>query len=552
MMRVHWSRRWRSIGVLAFLLLVAVGPFLGRPIHIDEPLFVWAARQMAREPLDFYGFNVNWTGTPQPMHEFAMNPPLTSYYVALVARLAGWNEAALHAAFVPVALAALIGTFALAGRFSSRPLFAALVSLSTPAFLVSSTMVMSDTLAVAFWVWALWLWDRGLREERTRLLAVAALLAGLAALTKYFAIALLPLLALSAALTARRTRAWLWALAIPLIMLVAYERVTAAQYGHSLLFGAASYASRYQDPTLAMQARKLVQGLAFTGGSAATLLFLSPVLLRWRSALVPVLLAVCLLGILGGWFQAQLLLWCVVGIGVLWLAIDDVLRTRRPEAAVLSAWVVGTFVFASFVNWTVNARSLLPLIPAVGILAARRLDRLAEAGNPPTSSWVAGGLATAAALSMAIVCADASLATASKTAAFDLVKEFGARGTPVWFQGHWGFQYYAELLGALPLDRRGSRVGAGEWIVRPANNSYLFPLPRAFLSSPYRREFPVPSWVSTMDPRASSGFYAATFGWLPFAVGGAQPELYFVYQSTTPFDLGVLRPPARSRGSRSP
>lgn len=535
---MSWSRRWRPTAVLALLLLAAVGPFLGRALHVDEPLFVWAARQIDRAPLDFYGFEVNWTGTPEPMHEFFMNPPLTSAYVALVARLAGWNETALHAAFVPVALAALIGTFALASRFSSRPLFAALVTLSTPAFLVSSTMVMSDTLAVAFWAWALWLWDRGLSEDRTRLLIAAALLAGVAALTKYFAIALLPLMALSAALTARRTRPWLCALAIPLVMLVAYERVTAAQYGHSLLFGAASYASRYQDATLGMQARKLVQGLSFTGGSAATLLFLSPALLRWRSALVPVLLAVGLGGILGGWFRAQLLLWCAVGIGVLWLAVDDLLRTRRPEAAVLVAWVLGTFVFASFTNWTVNARSILPLVPAVGILAARRLDRLTEAGTAPSSAWVAGGLVAAVALSLAIQNADASLARASKTAASDLVGEFGARGTRVWFQGHWGFQYYAERRGALPLDRRGSRIAAGEWIIRPVNNSYLFPLPPGFLASPIRREFPVSSWISTMNPRADAGFYAATYGWLPFSVGAAPPEIYFVFQNTAPFDLG--------------
>jgi 4-amino-4-deoxy-L-arabinose transferase-like glycosyltransferase len=543
---MDWSRQRRSIGVLALLLLVAVGAFLNRPIHVDEPVFVWTARQIAREPLDFYGFEVNWTGTPEPVHEFMMNPPLSSYYVAGIGRVAGWSELVLHAAFVPVALAALIGTFALATRFSSRPLFAALVSLSTPAFLVSSTMVMSDTLAVAFWVWALWLWDRGLREERTRLLAFAALLVGLAALTEYFAIALLPLMALFAALIARRTRPWLCALAIPVILLVAYERITAVQYGHSLLFGAANYASGYQEATLGMQAQKLVQGLAFTGGSAATLLFLAPVLLRWRIALVPVLLAASVGGLLGGWFLVQLVVWCAVGVGVLWLAVDDVVRTRRPEALMLSAWVIGTFVFASFVNWTVNARSILPLVPAVGILAARRLDRLAETGTPPTPAWVAGGLTTAAALSMAILSADAALATASRQAASDLVEKLGARGTPVWFQGHWGFQYYAEHLGARPLDRRGSRVGVGEWIIRPANNSYLFTLPRDFLSLPIRREIPVPSWVSTMDPRAHSGFYAATFGWLPFAVGGAHPERYLVYRTTAPFDLSAMRPPVRS------
>jgi hypothetical protein len=40
----------------------------------------------------------------------------------------------------------------------------------------------------------------------------------------------------------------------------------------------------------------------------------------------------------------------------------------------LMLWVLGTFVFAAFMNWTVNARSILPMTPAIGILIVRRLE----------------------------------------------------------------------------------------------------------------------------------------------------------------------------------
>lgn len=553
---------WRRPAGLALLLLASAGPFLARPIHLDEPVFVWVARQIARSPLDFYGFQINWTGTLEPVHEFMMNPPLASYYLALAAGAVGWSETGLHAAFVPVALAALLGTFALGVRFSSRPWIAALAALWTPAFLVSCTMAMSDTLAVALWVWALVLWDRGLRDASRARLVAAALLAGLAGLTEYFALALIPLLALHAALTTRRAGAWLAALAIPLGMIAVYERLTASAYGHSLLFGAARYAADYHGTTLAGHARKLALGLVFTGGSAASLLFLAPALLPRRSLskwLLPIgfgcaKLAVALAQARGSgtWVLAQLVVWCAVGVGVLALALGDLLRTRRPEAVLLLAWVLGCFAFASFVNWTLNARSVLPLIPAVGILIARRLEQRAAAGHPPSRVRVAGGLALAAALSVAVAWSDARLASAGRAAAEGLIGEIGSGGARIWFQGHWGFQYYAEALGAQPLDRRGSQVETGDWILRPGNNSYLFPLPARRVGPPTRREFPVLCCVSTMNPAAQAGFYAATFGPLPFAFGAAQPERYFVYRAGAPFDLGAPAPAPRDRRSALP
>jgi len=555
------AARRRSAG-LALLLLLCVGPFLARPIHLDEPVFVWVARQIARDPLDFYGFELNWTGTREPVHAFMMNPPLASYYLALVASALGWSDAAVHAAFVPVALAALLGAVALAARLSSRPLIAGLATLFSPAFLASCTMAMSDTLALALWLWALVLWDRGLRDASRGRLAAAALLAGLAALSEYFALALIPLLALHAALTARRAGAWLAALALPLGMIAAYEWAGAQLYGHSPLLGAAGYVADYHGATLAAHARKLALGLVFAGGGAASLLFLAPALgpgrerLRWLLPLGlgcgKLVLALAIARGAGASTLAQLFVWCAAGVGVLALALGDLLRTRRPESALLFAWVLGCFAFASFLNWTPNARSVLPLVPAVGILVARRLDRRAAAGRPARPAGIAAGLALAAALSVAVLDADARLASASRAAAEALVGGLRAGGARVWFQGHWGFQYYAEALGAEPLDRARSQLEAGDWILRPANNSYLFPLPARSLGPPSQREFPVHCCLSTMHPAAQAGFYAATFGALPFAFGAAPPERYFVYRSRAHFDFGARAGTGRGRPRAGP
>jgi hypothetical protein len=68
------------------------------------------------------------------------------------------------------------------------------------------------------------------------------------------------------------------------------------------------------------------------------------------------------------WLGLQLALFILGGISALWLALTDFWHRRDSDSALLLFWVIGTFLFAGFVNWTINARSVLPMIPAVGLL----------------------------------------------------------------------------------------------------------------------------------------------------------------------------------------
>ena len=161
------------------------------------------------------------------------NPPLASYYLALAAGVFGWSEMALHFAFLLPALAAVLGTHRLARRFCHPPMLAALATLFTPVFLVSSTTVMCDVLMLAFWVWAAVFWLEGMEENRSGKLFAAGGLIALAALTKYFGACLIPLLAAYSVIGQRRFRQWAMPLLIPLAALCAYQWVTQALYGHA-------------------------------------------------------------------------------------------------------------------------------------------------------------------------------------------------------------------------------------------------------------------------------------------------------------------------------
>src|SRR5438067_537898 len=99
--------------VMALGCIACLVPFVGKAFHIDEPLFLWSARQLQAHPGDPFGFDVNWDleHRAKPMWLVTQNPPLACYYAALAAAAVGWSETALHLAFLLPAVGAVIGTF---------------------------------------------------------------------------------------------------------------------------------------------------------------------------------------------------------------------------------------------------------------------------------------------------------------------------------------------------------------------------------------------------------------------------------------------------------
>jgi 4-amino-4-deoxy-L-arabinose transferase-like glycosyltransferase len=535
-------------GVTVILLL----PFVGKAFHIDDPLFLKAANHIRSNPLDFYGFRVNWYGTEQPMWEVTKNPPLGSFFLALAAGLGGWSEIALHLAFLLPAVAAALGTLLLARRFCTRPVVATLAAIATPAFLVSSTNVMCDVLLVALWVWAIELWIRGLERGRPSLLVLSGLLIALAALTKYFGVALVPLLFVDGLARTRRPGWWAAVLLVPIVALAGYQIWTRNLYGRGLLSDAAAYSTLIRFRSGPVLSAKIVTGLSFAGGCLAPVIFFAPWL--WRARTIA-LLSVCgvllvvaarlglpakTLGVTGAGSLVQLTLFGLAGAGVVALAAEDVWPRRDADSILLCLWIFGTLLFAVLFNWAVNARSLLPAAPALGILIARRLERrpsLLRGGR----LLPAAPLAAATALSLAVAWADWRLADAGRTAAALL----SASGNPVgtlWFEGHWGFQHYMEARGARALDWRRSHLGRGDRVAIPIDNTNLVALPADAVVHCAVQDFPVLPFLATLSPPLRAGFYLDEWGPLPFAFGRVSPERYVLLDVVREVLPGELAP----------
>lgn len=538
----YWSSGYSYV-VLGALTLTCLIPFSRKPFHVDDPLFIWMAQQIVHHPLDPYGFSVVWYTTAMPASEVVKNPPLASYYIALVGTIAGWSEPALHVGFLPPALAVILGTYNLARRFTRNPLLAAAATLLTPGFLVSSTNVMCDTMMLAAWILAIILWLEGLDQTRPLLLIGSAFLISLCALTKYFGLALVPLLLAYSVARKRRFGSWVLYLLIPLALLAAYQYWTHGLYGKGLLADAAAYASTQSLQPGDSRFVKTVVGFGFVGGCALTGVTYIP--LVWSRLQMFLCLAIgglagfaCakgwipvdLTGQPRNWVCSQLTLFISGGISILAIAIADWWKHKDdPEAVLLVLWVVGTFVFAVFVNWSVNARSVLPLIPAVGILLARRVDSMAVTQRPGQRLRLVVPLALTGIISLWIAWADTELANSARWAAKHVHERAGT--ARVSFEGHWGFQYYMQSFGFQPVDLSSYDFETGNLVVLPENNSNVGGLPPEFIVSQQTFKIDMKSGAATIQSGMGAGFYSDFFGPLPYAFGSVPPESYVVVQT---------------------
>ncbi len=516
--------------------LLCLLPFIGRAFSLDDPLFLWMAKHMLAHPGDPYGFSINWYGASDTMSSVMKNPPLSSYFIACIARLAGFRETALHLAFLLPAIAMALGTYLLAKRFCGRPVEAALISVLTPVFLICSSTVMCDTMMLAFWVWSIFLWTKGMSENRHWMMALSGLLIAAAALAKYYGIALIPLLLAYSFISSRRPGWWLLHFLIPAAILAAYQYWTKALYGQGLLLDAFRYANErrmYGDAILP----RLLLGLSFTGGSIAGLIFYGPLLWSRRALLGYACFAgavIALLGITGavGYYPLRYQghtywgliihfgLFAAAGLSLLVMAFRDLKATRNADSVLLILWISGTFLFASLGNWTVSARTLLPMAPAVGILIMRQSEHRGISARHAV--WP---LVLCAFIALATANADQQFADSARTAAKLIHSRFKTKGA-THFEGHWGFQYYMEPLGAKPMAYGETRLREGDVLIIPRNNSNARPLPPGVKHTVVKLQ--ATHWLTTMDGVLGVGFHSAIWGPVPFAFSCTTPERYRV------------------------
>jgi 4-amino-4-deoxy-L-arabinose transferase-like glycosyltransferase len=561
----------RGVLIAAVAVLAVLAPFLNKAFHIDDPLFLWMGRQISMHPGDPYGFAVNWYLGNQPMFSIMQNPPLSSYYMALMASFLGWSEPAMHGAFLVPAVAAVLGTFFLARHLCSSPLLAALTLLFTPVFLVSATGVMCDVWLLALWVWSIECWKRALERNSAWLLLLASILAAAAALTKYFGVALVPLLAVYTLGRERRVTHRILYLLIPILVVASYEVITKAKYSQGLFSNAMLVSWKENAKPEQHIFQQLFIGLSFAGGCFFSVLFYGPLLKLCRSSHDAASLVAesgwkpnFRILIAGTVIFASLVslfyfgaartavpfgiaiegaLFVTTGIGILALALVDIVQHKTADSLLLGLWVFGTFVFAAVMNWTITSRTFLPMAPAVVILLIRRLQVPAVVAAAVTggsfekdSAPKAFGAATwwpllpAALVSLSVTIGDYKLANTARLAASQFQQRFRNESGTVWFEGHWGFQYYMQKWRAKPLDLEQHGLVPGDVLIVPINNTNVSRKPAAPAIASFEQINYAQFFAITMSREIGVGFYSSKWGPLPWTVAPVPPEHYLIFR----------------------
>ncbi|MCC6580280.1 MAG: glycosyltransferase family 39 protein [Phycisphaeraceae bacterium] len=535
---------------LALLTLVLLAPFAGKAFHIDDPLFLWAARRMLQSPLDPLGGAYNWWGVTQPLHEVHFHPPGQPLWLALCGLAMGWSEWALHLGMIPQAIALVLGIHALGRRLCrthEAAMLAAALAAVTPAFWVCSTTVMADTLFAALWVWAVVWWRRGLDGSRGGLI-FALLLATAATLTKYPGVNLIPLLLLDGVLIRRKPGWWTIGLAIPLLALAAWDGWVRDLYGHSMMMHVSGYSlAANGEAASALRSWRMVEGLAFLALGTAVPLTWGLCRGTARGLLVAALTVVILtltmiLSPLGAWVHlptggmgvniAMQWAWLTAaGAGLMVQLVRTAWRQKQdPDTWLLFCWIVGIFTFTTAINWTVNVRSMLPLLPAVMVLLARELER-----RPAIrfgAQRLGAALALTALMGLAATWSDFRTANADRHAARLIVNNLPPPKHRIVFQGHWGFQWYMQAYGAEPWDLEHLDLQGGDLLVFPTLNTNVTMdgIPPQAIRLVLNVKVAASRWIATMDARRLASFHASVLGCMPMVLGPVPPREYLVFQ----------------------
>jgi hypothetical protein len=460
------SSRRGLLLILAFAVLIRL-PFLGQAIQGDDDIYLTEGAHAQIEPWHplhttyvFRGERVDLRGHT--------HPPLDGWVLgALIALFGGVNEVGFHAAYIGFTLLAAASMWSLARRFSPRPVWATLLLLATPVFVVNGNSFEADVPFVALWMAAMALFCAGSRFW-------AAVIMALAALSSYQVVLIVPILAawllLSGADHLVRARppgrallpfAWL---AAPILVLVAWQLFERWGTGVWPLAVTLGYQKSYQTG-----GQKLTSALTLAGHA----LFLAGPLLT------P-------LAIVAAWR-----------------------RRHDRDTQFLLAWIGIFFAGSAVIFYAGSARYLLPMAAPVAILASASFNR--PGSSPFLRILTLAGFASQIVLGLGLA--------AVNYRHWDGYRQFAANlpmGHRTWVNGEWGLRYYVERRGGLALTKDQS-VQPGEIVVSSDLSravevqSPLTPVVRMLEIRPA-----IPLRLIGLE--SHSGYSTASLGFWPFGI----------------------------------
>ena len=184
---------------IVFVVIIITGlllPFSNRAFFIDDLYHFTVAEHILKAPLrpyDFTGEEITgkMKGWEKGQIPWLLNPPLMHYFLALSIKIFGDNLTLIRISFIIFPIISAISVYFLAKEFTDYALLTTLLTIFTPAFMVTSMGLLIDSVLLTFYLLTITLFIIGHNKNNITLLILSAFCMGLTMLIKYTGISVI-------------------------------------------------------------------------------------------------------------------------------------------------------------------------------------------------------------------------------------------------------------------------------------------------------------------------------------------------------------------------
>jgi len=500
--------------IIIVLAIIVEVFFLNKAVSTDGIFYIYTARQIQKNPLRPYDFEMNDNGSQRPASVIANNPPFFSYYLALGEFIFKkvWpkisEEKMWHLLLLVWTVLAVVGFWLLSQfylrSFSGRLLATALWFFS-PAFLVNSQNIMYDVGLLTFLLWALYFYQLAIRQNFFIYKVVGIILGLLAGYLKFYG-----LLIFGCFLFLEEKKAIRWLLVVILLFFILFSEVFwrgLAGYSFLLAAGRVGIGTK-------ISVEKFWAFINYLGGAVIFPLgFWLLVERRWLMVVGGLLLVgagLFFVRVFDFFTGLHLAVFLASFFGLFFWFISH--GPQSIEEQFLHFWFGIFLLFILLVSSIIAVRYLLPAIVPLILLVSRQLERYSW------QKYILGLLSVI--LGIAVAVADYQYANVYPRMVLD-IKKYWASESPIYFCGHYGFQYYLEKENARAvLTEDNSRLGLVA-LARFADPQRIYPGLRQELV--LRKFYPATWPVFTQNSFLAAGFHLNLFGVLPYRIDWKMP-----------------------------
>lgn len=466
----------QSIFIIGILWVFLTLWNINKPFHIDDTIYLEISQWIELNPLKPMSGLINWYGTLQPNYEFN-NPRLFMYLQAIWGKIFSYSEISFHILISLFLGWSLIRFYHLSVIFNSTiPAYLTLIFGLSPALLIGQN-VMIDIPLIALWL-EFFYWTFNKNINYTKRIFFSSIIASIAFLTKYTSILLFPVLIINI-LYSKRLINFLW-LIIPILFVSLWCLFNIYDFGNIHLLNLPSkpfWIERYIE--------------TFVGIFVYTGIIFFPIILiifsnfknKKKLSHLPTIfiLGICMLWptllVLNFFFEIDKIFYNKLFfisslfsglIIIIFLLIKNLFKSKnlllQKNNIILNYWIFSIPMFIIFFSPFLATRHLLLIFPALILFFTENIESVLLKRKKLSIILFIVFLMNANIFAKS----DYWLAKLYKNQA-EIISNDLADYEKVWFNGNWGWQWYAKKNGMIHFSSTDHKMVSGDVIIIPSN-----------------------------------------------------------------------------------